>query len=75
MNQTAHSEVMLMIHKFLKRNIDNYIYWSDRIIQIKLKLSQGYLTMIGTYAPVEGKEESLLLQIFTANFGKTNLIW
>jgi exonuclease III len=48
---------MLMIHKSLKSNRDSYSYWSDRIVQVRLKLSRGYLTVLCIYAPNEGKEE------------------
>jgi hypothetical protein len=41
--------------QILEKNIDNYIYWSHQIIQVQLKSSQSYMTVIGTYAPVEGK--------------------
>jgi hypothetical protein len=44
--ERAHSGVMLVVHKSLKSNIDSYNYWSDRIIQLRLKLSRGYLTVI-----------------------------
>jgi hypothetical protein len=56
-NDRAHSGVMLMIHKSLKSNIDSYSYWSDTIIQERLKLSRGYLTVFCIYALTEGKEE------------------
>jgi hypothetical protein len=45
-----------MAHKHLTRDADNYIYWSDRIIEVLLKLQQGYFDVIGTNAPVEGEE-------------------
>jgi exonuclease III len=37
--ERALSGVMLMVHKSLKSNTDRYNYWSDRIIQLRLKLS------------------------------------
>jgi exonuclease III len=55
-NDRAHSGVMLMIHKSLKSNTDSYSYWSDRIIQVRLKLSRGYFTVLCNYAPTEGQE-------------------
>jgi hypothetical protein len=30
---------------------------SDRTIEVKIKINRGYLTILGTYAPTEGKEE------------------
>jgi exonuclease III len=56
--ERALSGVMLMVHKSLKSNIDRYNYWSDRIIQLQLKLSRGYLTVIGIYVPIEGNEDA-----------------
>jgi hypothetical protein len=47
-----------MIQKSLKSNIDSYSYWSNRTVQVRLKLSRGYLTVLCIYAPTEGKEES-----------------
>jgi exonuclease III len=55
--EKAHSGVMLMAHKSLKSKTDSYNYWSDRIIQLRLKLSQGYMTVICIYAPTEGNED------------------
>ncbi|KAJ4440326.1 hypothetical protein ANN_08465 [Periplaneta americana] len=49
--------VMLMTKKELKSTINNYYFWNERIIQIRLKLSRGYMTVIGVYAPVEGEDE------------------
>jgi exonuclease III len=46
-----------MIHKTLQSTIDTYTFWNERIIEVRLKISRGYLTFLGIYAPVEGKEE------------------
>jgi hypothetical protein len=46
-----------MVHKSLKRHIDNYIHWGESIIRVRLKLSHGYLTVTGIYTPVEGKND------------------
>jgi exonuclease III len=54
--ERAHSGVMLMVNKSLKSNKDSYNYWNDRIIQLRLKLSRGYMTVICIYAPIEGNE-------------------
>ena len=53
----AKAGIMIMLQKRFKFAIDNYIYWNERIIQLRLKLQRGYLTIIGIYAPVEGEEE------------------
>jgi hypothetical protein len=48
---------MLKVHKYLKSNTDSYNYQSNRIVQLQLKLSRSYLTVIGIYAPIEGNED------------------
>jgi exonuclease III len=55
--EIARCGVMLMVHKSLKSNIDSYNYLSDRIIQLRLKLSRGYMTVICIYATIEGNED------------------
>jgi exonuclease III len=55
--ERAHSSVMLMVHKSLKSSTDSYNYWSDTIIQLQLKLSRGYITVICIYAPIEGNAD------------------
>jgi hypothetical protein len=46
-----------MIHKLLQSSINNYTFWNERIIEAKLKLTRGYIIVLGIYASVEGKEE------------------
>jgi exonuclease III len=53
----ARAGIMLMIHKCLKSAINDYTFWNERIIQMRLKRSRGYLSIIGVYASVEGEEE------------------
>jgi exonuclease III len=55
--ERAQAVVMLMIHKTLQSTVDSYIFWNERIIEVRLKICRGYLTIICIYAPVEGKEE------------------
>jgi exonuclease III len=47
-----------MIHKSLQSAIDNYTFWNERIIEARLILTRGYITVLSIYASVEGKEES-----------------
>jgi hypothetical protein len=49
--------LMLMIHKSLQSAIHNYTFWNEQIIEARLKLTRGYITVLGTYASAEGKEE------------------
>jgi exonuclease III len=77
--ERVHSGVMLIVHIFLKSNIHSYNYWSNRIIQLRLKLSQGYLTIIGIYAPIEGNEDEndcfyKLLQKILDKINKSDMI-
>jgi exonuclease III len=55
--ERAQTGVMLMIHKPLQSTIDSYTFWNERIIEVRLKISRGYITILGIYAPVEGREE------------------
>jgi exonuclease III len=55
--ERANSVVTLKVHKSLKYNIDSYNYWSDIIIQLRLKLSLRHMTVICIYAPIEGNED------------------
>jgi exonuclease III len=77
--EKAHSGVMLMVHKSLKSKTDSYNYWSDRIIQLRLKLSRGYMTVICIYAPIEGNEDEndrfyKLLQKIMDKINKSDMI-
>jgi exonuclease III len=55
--ERAQAGVMLMIHKTLQSTIDRDTFWNERIIEVRLKISTGYLTILGIYAPIEEKEE------------------
>jgi hypothetical protein len=46
--------VALMAHKKFGKAIDN---WNERIIQMRIKISVGYLIVICICAPIEGQEE------------------
>jgi hypothetical protein len=48
---------MIWIHKSLSNKIEYCKYWNDRIIEAKTKINRGYLTMLGAYAPTEGKAD------------------
>ena len=53
----AQAGITLMIHKKIQNTIADYTFWNERIIQIRLKISRGYLTVIRIYAPIEGEED------------------
>ena len=53
----AQSSVALIIdHKWTSR-ITNYTFVNDPIITFRLKTNRGHITVIGVYAPEEGREE------------------
>jgi hypothetical protein len=52
----AQSEAMIWVHKAISNKVDCYKIWTDRIIEVRLKITRGYVTVIGLYAPEEGRE-------------------
>ena len=53
----AQSGVALIIdHKWTSR-ITSYSFVNDRTISVRLKTNRGHITIIGVYAPEEGREE------------------
>mgnify|MGYP002224294368 CR=1 FL=1 len=51
------SGVVILIHKSMAHRIEHYTFWTDRIIEVRLRINRGYLTVIGLYAPNEGKHK------------------
>jgi exonuclease III len=49
--------VMIWTHKSIRNIIINYIYWSKRIIEVKLNIGRGKLSFFELYAPEEGRVE------------------
>jgi len=56
-NQWASSGVTIAIRKDWKRKIQDYTCISDRIIETRIKVLNRNFTLVGVYAPVEGKEQ------------------
>jgi len=48
---------MIWIHKSISNIIDHYKFWNDRVIETRLKKQRGHLTILGVYAPTEGRDE------------------
>ena len=48
---------MLHIHNKHRENIDSYNIWHERIVSARMRLKKDFLTIIGVYAPEEGREE------------------
>jgi exonuclease III len=77
--ERAQAGVLLIIHKTLQSTIDSYTFWNERIIEVRLKISRGYLTILGIYAHIEGKEEEndqfyKQLQIIIDKVNKSDMI-
>lgn len=53
----AAAGVMILVHKNFGDRINGYNIWHERIISVRIKLKKSYATIIGTYAPEEGREE------------------
>jgi len=51
------SGVMIWIHKSVSNKIDHYKFWNDRVTETRLKTQRGHLTLLGVYAPTEGRDE------------------
>ena len=56
-NQWASSGVAIAIRKDWKHKIQDYTWISDRIIATRIKVLNRNFTIVGVYAPVEGKEQ------------------
>ena len=48
---------MKRIHKPISNKIGHYKFRNNRVIETRLKTQRGYLTILGVYAPTEGKDE------------------
>jgi len=48
---------MIWIHKSISNKIDHYKFWNNRVIETRLKTQRGHLTILGVYAPTEGRDE------------------
>jgi exonuclease III len=53
----AQSGVMIWVHESIAKTTDYYNYWNDRIIEARFRINRGYLTILGLYAPEEGRQE------------------
>jgi hypothetical protein len=49
------SRVMIWIHKLISNKIDHYNFWNDRVVERRLKTRREHLTILGVYAPTEGR--------------------
>ena len=56
-NQWASSGVAIAIRKHWKHKIQDYTWISDRITETRIKVLNINFTILGVYAPVEGKEQ------------------
>jgi len=56
-NQWASSGVAIAIRKDWQHKIQDYTWISDRIIETRIKVLNRNFTIVGVYAPAEGKEQ------------------
>ena len=56
-NQRASSGVAIAIRRDWKHEMQDYTWISDRIIETRIKVLNRNFTIVGVYAPVEGKEQ------------------
>jgi hypothetical protein len=48
---------MKRIHKPISNKIGHYKFRNNRVIETRLKTQRGHLTILGAYAPAEGRDE------------------
>jgi len=48
---------MICIHKSISNKIHHYKFWNNRVVETRLKTQRGHLTILGVYAPTEGRDE------------------
>ena len=51
------SGVMIWIHKSISNKIDHYKFWSDRVIETRVKTQREHLTILGVHGATEGRDE------------------
>jgi len=59
-NQLASSGVAIAIRKDWKHKIEDYTWIWNRIIETRIKVLNRNFTIVGVYAPVEGKEQETI---------------
>jgi hypothetical protein len=47
------SGVIIWIHKSISNKIDHYKFWNDRVIETRLKIQRGHLTILRVYGATE----------------------
>lgn len=57
-NKRASAGVAIFINKSLKNKIHSYTWINERLILLRCKHGRGYITIIGAYAPEEGRKEA-----------------
>ena len=61
-NKRAVCGVAVLLDKRWKKKIVSYIFVSERIIIVRLKIERGYLSVFGAYAAENGKKEEIFYQ-------------
>ncbi|XP_039280839.1 uncharacterized protein LOC111056792 [Nilaparvata lugens] len=55
-NRRACAGVMVLVDRKWKNRIESYAFVDERAIRIRFKVDRGFLTLIGVYAPEEGRK-------------------
>jgi hypothetical protein len=50
------SGVMMWIHKSISNKMEYYTFWNNRIIETRLKIQTGHLTILAVHVSTEGRE-------------------
>jgi hypothetical protein len=59
----AKASVMIWIHKSNKNTVINNIYWSERIIELKLNTGRGKLSFLNTTPHTKRKYKKTIIYI------------
>ena len=50
---------MIRIYQTVANTFDYYEFWNDRIIEERFEITGGYITVLGSYAAEEGRNEKV----------------
>jgi exonuclease III len=56
-NKTAAAGKVILVQQKWKNKIDSYSFVNERILTLRYTTTRGYMTMLGVYAPEEGKAD------------------
>jgi hypothetical protein len=58
-DRNIHGQAVVIIwcHKSINNQILYYKFWNERILEVRIKVNRGKLTLLALYAPEEGRED------------------